>query len=44
MGNKVGFEIEQGSVKIAVFCQHQRDVEFMDELKSSNMKHRAQMK
>jgi hypothetical protein len=44
MGNKVGFEVEQGSVKIAVLCQHQRDIEFMDELKSANMKRRAQLK
>ena len=44
MGNKVGFEVEQGSVKIAVLCQIEQDILFMDELNSPNMKHRAPLK
>lgn len=44
MGNKVGFEVEQGSVKIAVLCEKPEDVQFMDNLNSSNLKRRVPMK
>lgn len=44
MGNTVGFEVEQGSVKIAVLCQHAKDIAFMDNYHSPNMKRRAPLK